>query len=159
MAIRITASSTSADGIYVDGGTRIVIEQNVVHDADLAVELASEHHKRATSYITARNNLLYDNNSNGVSIGGYKKAKGDADHCTIVNNTLFGNDTRIPVAANFRSSGNATNNVFANKSCTQRNSRCTCMISRRIRPPRRRWTTICISVPRVRRRRCFSGTR
>jgi hypothetical protein len=35
-----------ADGIYVDGGTRIVIEQNVVRNADIGIEAASEHHTR-----------------------------------------------------------------------------------------------------------------
>jgi hypothetical protein len=44
----------SSDGIYVDGGTRILIEQNVMHDDDFGIELASEHKDRATSYITAR---------------------------------------------------------------------------------------------------------
>src|SRR5689334_1871443 len=45
----------SSDGIYVDGGTRILIEQNVIHDVDFGIELASEHKNGATSYITARN--------------------------------------------------------------------------------------------------------
>ncbi|MBZ5689669.1 MAG: right-handed parallel beta-helix repeat-containing protein [Acidobacteriia bacterium] len=61
----------SSDGIYVDGGTRILIEQNVMHDVDFGKELASEHRDRATSYITARNNLIYHSHTAGVSIGGY----------------------------------------------------------------------------------------
>jgi hypothetical protein len=48
----------SSDGIYVDGGTRVLIERNVIHDVDFGIELASEHKDRATSYITARNNLI-----------------------------------------------------------------------------------------------------
>lgn len=28
---------------YVDGGTRILIERNIVHDVDYGIELASEH--------------------------------------------------------------------------------------------------------------------
>ena len=61
----------NSDGIYVDGGTRILIEQNVIHDDDFGIELASEHKDRATSYITARNNLIYHCHTAGVSIGGY----------------------------------------------------------------------------------------
>ena len=33
----------SSDGIYVDGGTRVLIERNVIHDVDFGIELASEH--------------------------------------------------------------------------------------------------------------------
>ena len=36
-------NDVSADGIYVDGGTRILIERNVIHDVDFGLELASEH--------------------------------------------------------------------------------------------------------------------
>jgi hypothetical protein len=104
----------AADGIYVDGGTNIVIEQNVVHDTDLAVELASEHSGRLTSLVTARNNLIYDNNSNGFSIGGYGKARGGTDHCTIVNNTLFNNDTKHTGSGEFQVQWYAANNLFAN---------------------------------------------
>jgi len=104
----------AADGIYVDGGTQIVIEQNVVHNADLAVELASEHSGHVTSYITARNNVVYQNNSNGFSIGGYGRARGGTDHCTIVNNTLFEDDTKKTGSGEFQIQYYATNNVFAN---------------------------------------------
>ena len=64
-------NDVNSDGIYVDGGTRILIEQNVMHDVDFGIELASEHKDRATSYILARNNLIYHCHTAGVSIGGY----------------------------------------------------------------------------------------
>ena len=83
----------NSDGIYVDGGTRVVIERNVMHDVDFGIELASEHKGRATSYITARNNLIYHANTAGVSIGGYDPERGRTEHCTVVNNTLYDNDT------------------------------------------------------------------
>jgi Right handed beta helix region len=83
----------NSDGIYVDGGTRVLIEQNVMHDVDFGIELASEHKGRATSYITARNNLIYHAHTAGVSIGGYAPERGHTDHCTVVNNTLYDNDT------------------------------------------------------------------
>ena len=104
----------AADGIYVDGGTQIVIEQNVVYATDLGVELASEHGGHVTSYITARNNLVFGNNSNGISIGGYGKARGGTDHCTIVNNTLFDNDTKKTGSGELQIQWYATNNVFEN---------------------------------------------
>jgi hypothetical protein len=36
-------NDANSDGIYVDGGTRILIERNVMHDVDYGLELASEH--------------------------------------------------------------------------------------------------------------------
>jgi len=104
----------AADGIYVDGGTQIVIEQNTVYATDLGIELASEHKNHVTSYVTARNNLVYDNNSNGISIGGYGPIRGGSDHVTIVNNTLYNNDTKKTGSGEFQIQYYATNNVFEN---------------------------------------------
>jgi hypothetical protein len=102
----------AADGIYVDGGTNIVIERNTVHDSDLNVELASEHKGKLTDYITLRNNLIYHGNSNGISIGGYDSKRGGTDHCTIVNNTLYANDVKQTGSGEFQVQYYATNNVF-----------------------------------------------
>jgi hypothetical protein len=113
-------NDNSANGIYVDGGIRILIERNVMHHNNISVELASEHATHTSSYVTLRNNLIYLGTGPGISIGGYSTpcAKCDAasgtcvacagtpctigmpcgccgstDHCSIVNNTLFHNDS------------------------------------------------------------------
>ncbi len=104
----------SSDGIYVDGGTRILIEQNVIHDVDFGIELASEHKDRATSYITARNNLIYHCHTAGVSIGGYAPERGHTDHCTVVNNTLYDNDTSATGSGELQMQWNMADNVFTN---------------------------------------------
>jgi len=104
----------SSDGIYVDGGTRILIEQNVMHDVDFGIELASEHRDRATSYITARNNLIYHSHTAGVSIGGYAPDRGHTDHCIIVNNTLYENDTSATGSGEFQMQWNMADNSFEN---------------------------------------------
>jgi len=104
----------AADGIYVDGGTKITIEQNVVHNADLGIELASEHKGHVASYVTARNNIVYDNNANGISIGGYAATEGGTAHCTMVNNTLFANDSKSTGSGEFQIQYYATNNIFEN---------------------------------------------
>jgi hypothetical protein len=104
----------SSDGIYVDGGTRILIEQNVIHDVDFGIELASEHQNRATSYITARNNLIYHSHTAGVSIGGYAPERGQTEHCTVVNNTLYDNDTSGTGSGEFQMQWNMADNIFAN---------------------------------------------
>ncbi len=104
----------AADGIYVDGGTNITIEQNLIHNVDLGIELASEHQGHASSYVIARNNVIYDGNSAGISIGGYAKNKGGTDHCQVVGNTTFNNDGQKTGSGEFQIQFNATNNVFEN---------------------------------------------
>ncbi len=104
----------ASDGIYVDGGRNIVIEQNLVHNADLGIELASEHKDHVTSKVIARNNVAYSNNSAGISIGGYGAARGGTVHCTVVNNTLWNNDTKKTGSGEFQIQFNATHNSFIN---------------------------------------------
>ena len=104
----------SSDGIYVDGGTRVLIEQNTIHDVDFGIELASEHKDRATSYITARNNLIYHCHTAGVSIGGYAPERGHTEHATVINNTLYENDTSSTGSGEFQMQWNMSDNVFAN---------------------------------------------
>jgi hypothetical protein len=104
----------NSDGIYVDGGTRVLIEQNIMHDVDFGIELASEHKDRATSYITARNNLIYHAHTAGVSIGGYAPERGHTEHCIVVNNTLYDNDTSATGSGEFQMQWNMADNIFAN---------------------------------------------
>src|ERR1700722_13165083 len=107
-------NTQDSDGIYVDGGTRVVIERNVMHDGDFGIELASEQKGRATSYITARNNLIYHANTAGVSIGGYDPERGRTEHCTVVNNTLYDNDTGGTGSGEFQMQYNMADDVFKN---------------------------------------------
>jgi hypothetical protein len=104
----------NSDGIYVDGGTRTLIEQNVIHDVDFGIELASEHKGHTTSYITARNNLIYFCHTAGISIGGYDAERGITERCIIVNNTLYKNDTSNGGAGEFQMQYYMANNIFKN---------------------------------------------
>lgn len=128
----------SSDGIYVDGGTRILIEQNVMHDVDFGIELASEHKDRATSYITARNNLIYHSHTAGISIGGYAPDRGHTDHCIVVNNTLYDNDTSATGSGEFQMQWNMADNIFENN-IVYAGSRCLMMLNKsqldKNRPP------------------------
>ena len=103
-----------SDGIYVDGGTNIVVERNLIHNVDLGIEMASEHSGHTASYITARNNLIYFGNSAGISIGGYASRVGGSDHITMVNNTLYKNDGKNTGSGEFQIQYYATNNLFKN---------------------------------------------
>ncbi len=104
----------AADGIYVDGGKNIVIEQNIVSGADLGIEIASENKGRLTSSVIVRNNLVYGNTSNGISIGGYGPNQGGTQDCTIVNNSLYLNDTKNTGSGELQIQYNATGNVIEN---------------------------------------------
>ena len=91
--------SLGADGLYVDGGQDLVIEQNLVHNVDLGIEIASEHSGRDASYVVARNNVVYYSNLAGASVGGYDSSVGGTDHCAFVNNTLY--DDAVELAVQF----------------------------------------------------------
>jgi len=104
----------AADGIYCDGCSYVTIERNLIYASDLNIEVASEHKGHNSSYVTVRNNLVYKGNSNGISIGGYASGVGGTDHCTIVGNTLYANDTKNTGSGEFQVQFHATNNVFKN---------------------------------------------
>ena len=88
--------------------------RDLVHDADLGIELASEHKDHVTSAVIARNNVIYSGNSAGISIGGYGAARGGTEHCTVVNNTLWNNDTKHTGSGEIQIQFNATHNRVLN---------------------------------------------
>ena len=104
----------SAAGIYVDGGTDVLIERNSSYNNDIGVELASEHDGKFTANVIARNNLIYRNNVAGVSIGGYSADVGGTSGCKIINNTLFENDVERTFGGEFQIMYNAQGNSFRN---------------------------------------------
>jgi hypothetical protein len=79
--------SYDADGLYCDGCAYVIFERNTVYKCDLNMEAASEHKGHDASYVTIRNNVFYDANTVGISIGGYQKSVGGSDHVVVVNNT------------------------------------------------------------------------
>ncbi|MGC1870607.1 MAG: right-handed parallel beta-helix repeat-containing protein [Acidobacteriaceae bacterium] len=107
-------NDANSDGIYVDGGTRVVIERNIVNNVDFGIELASEHFHRDTSYIIARNNLIYSCHTAGISIGGYDEKRGSTHDTVIVNNTLYKNDAWHTGTGEIQMQFYLRNNVFKN---------------------------------------------
>ncbi len=88
---------TSAGGIYVDGGKNVLIEQNVIHDADIGIEIASEHAGKASSYVLVRSNVITGSRQAGLSIGGYDARRGSTHHCVFLNNSLYENTVEFQV--------------------------------------------------------------
>jgi Protein of unknown function (DUF1565) len=109
-------NSYDADGLYCDGCEYVIFERNTIYNCDLNMEAASEHKGHDSSYVTIRNNVFYDANTVGVSIGGYSNSVGGSDHVVIVNNTLYNNNTQNE-GAEFQiqfHSGDTSGNIFEN---------------------------------------------
>jgi hypothetical protein len=115
-----------ADGLYCDGCAYVTFERNVIIQADYGIETTSENQicqangtewsgpnntgtaAKGTSpcygrYVTVRNNIFYNSNACGNSIGGYAEASkngghsnggGGSYHDVFVNNTLYNNATQ-----------------------------------------------------------------
>lgn len=103
-----------ADGLYVDGGTRITIERNVVRAADIGIEVASEHAGKTSSVVVVRSNLVTLCGLTGLSIGGYDAKRGGTQSVTLVNNTLARNDTTRSGTGEFSVQYNVKGVTFAN---------------------------------------------
>ena len=112
-----------ADGLYCDGCAYVTIERNVIIQTDYGIETTSENqvcqangtewsgpNNTGTAargkfpcygrYVTVRNNIFYNSNACGNSIGGYAPATkngghsnggGSSYHDVFVNNTLYNN--------------------------------------------------------------------
>jgi hypothetical protein len=107
-------NALGADGYYCDGCGRIIIERNLIHDADIPVEMASERSGHVASYNIARNNVIYHALYVGMSIGGYASNVGGTDHCTIVNNTLWDDGTHSGGVGELQIQYHATYNTIFN---------------------------------------------
>lgn len=85
-------------GLYVDGARDIVIENNISHHNQGGIEIGSE--ERNENYpvnnITVRNNLVYNNNENGITVGGWNDGSSDGDPLSgVVYNTRVYNNTVV----------------------------------------------------------------
>ncbi len=105
----------SADGIYVDGGTQIIVERNLVYGCNYGIEIASEA-DLGTGFadaITVRNNLIRHCHQAGIIMGGYNANKGTTTGCTFNNNTLYMNGTLLS-DEQITIQHHVTNNLFRN---------------------------------------------
>jgi hypothetical protein len=140
--------SYDADGIYCDGCAYVTIERNLIMQVDYGVETTSENQVCQTNgtewsgpnntgtaatgkspcygrYATVRNNVFYNSNACGNSIGGYAAASsrggesnggGSSYHDVFVNNTLYNNSTESQ-AGEFQIQhqvGSAQGNIYEN---------------------------------------------
>jgi hypothetical protein len=106
------SDSYDADGIYSDGGSNVLVELNTVHNCDIGVEFASEHKGHAAIACVCRDNVIWSNNCQGISIGGYSTSVGQTWNCTVTHNTLYHNDTQSGGFGELLVQYDALTNVF-----------------------------------------------
>lgn len=90
---RSKAEGGYAAGIYVDGGSSIILEKNEVYWCDLGIEIGAENGGTVTKNIKVRNNFIHDNDKVGLVFGGYNSSVGRVKNCQFTNNILLHNDT------------------------------------------------------------------
>ncbi|HIA52191.1 MAG TPA: hypothetical protein EYN91_08920 [Candidatus Melainabacteria bacterium] len=83
----------SGAGIYVDGGSDIIIENNTIKNSNYGIELASEHAGKYTTRIQVRRNVVEGSHLAGISLGGGSASNGGVSDSIIENND-FRNNSR-----------------------------------------------------------------
>jgi hypothetical protein len=89
-----------ADGIYVDGGTKIRIERNTLSGNDIGVEVAAENARGSADHVLVRRNLITRSAYVGIATGGYcngddacgGEKTGRAHDNRFERNTLYANN-------------------------------------------------------------------
>ncbi len=81
----------SAAGIYIDGGQRIVVENNVISDCNFGISVSAENEGIVASNDTVRNNIVYNNDKAGLVIGGSEVGNGRTKNCFFLNNVFYKN--------------------------------------------------------------------
>ena len=71
-----------ADGIYIDGGTHIVVRSNRVIDSDIGIEVAAENPRGSADHVLVSYNNVTGSLYTGITTGGYCNG---ADACGGVN--------------------------------------------------------------------------
>lgn len=66
-----------ADGIYIDGGTHIVIRANTVTHSDIGIEVAAENPRGAADHIAVVANRVLGSGYVGITTGGYCDGRND----------------------------------------------------------------------------------
>jgi hypothetical protein len=89
-----------ADGVYIDGGSRITVRGNQVRDSDIGIEVAAENARGTADHVVVTRNHISGSLFTGITTGGYCNG---ADDCggvetgsshdnTFTHNTLRDNN-------------------------------------------------------------------
>jgi len=94
-------------GIYADGASNLIIENNRVSECDIGIEVGAENQGVVASNVVVRNNVLFNNFKGGIVFGGYEKGNsGYVTGCYFLNNTLYKNNRPGEWGPYFQGEGN-----------------------------------------------------
>jgi hypothetical protein len=118
-----------ADGIYVDGGTRIAIRNNVVTGNDIGIEVAAENARGSADHVDVRSNTISNSLYVGIATGGYCDGASDCGDVktgqshdnTFIGNTLRNNNKLNDGSPEILLQFYAFNNVLQNNNITATN--------------------------------------
>ncbi|RBP42345.1 parallel beta helix pectate lyase-like protein [Roseimicrobium gellanilyticum] len=91
--IRASYGDGYAAGIYVDGGSDIIVEENDITECNLGIEVGAENKGTIARRIVVRNNRVWKNQKTGIVFGGYEGKAGRVEDCLIEGNVCYHNDT------------------------------------------------------------------
>ncbi|HHG86159.1 MAG TPA: T9SS type A sorting domain-containing protein, partial [Bacteroidetes bacterium] len=91
---RCIANYATSAGIYVDGGMQINVENNTLYHNGYGIEIGCEKIGKTASQVNVRNNVAYDNEVAGLSLGGfdYPNGSGAVVNAIVRNNTFYSNN-------------------------------------------------------------------
>jgi parallel beta-helix repeat protein len=91
----VTRANSSYDGsaacIYVDGASRLTLEQNTVSECDFGIEIGAENRGTVVRDVVVRNNFVFRNYRGGIIFGGYDSGRGRVRASRFVHNSLYKN--------------------------------------------------------------------
>jgi parallel beta-helix repeat protein len=100
-------------GIHVDGAKDITIEGNRIYDNDIGIDISAWKKGVDTTGIIVRQNIVYANDNDGMSFGGYERRGGRVINSEFYNNVLYKNQVELGGGGELTGRF-AFNNVIAN---------------------------------------------
>jgi hypothetical protein len=118
-----------ADGIYVDGATHVVIQNNVVTGNDIGIEVAAENARGSVDHVEVRSNSIDNSLYVGIATGGYCDGASDCGGVKtgrshdnrFIGNTLRNNNKLNDGSPEVLIQFYAYNNLFENNTITATN--------------------------------------
>jgi len=82
-----------ADGIYVDGGRRVVVRHNTVRRSDIGIEVGAENPRGHTDHVVVARNDVAGSRYVGLALGGYDRRRGDVYDVRVRHNHFRNDNT------------------------------------------------------------------